>query len=242
MAYFCGATAQEANLARRIFHGVMGGLLSLMGRLRGLPEAAASNLAAITTHADRIIGAPARHLHERYSPAVHIDLLHYAPNPDWNFHYIVTSGMSDREMTSDMADGELPRLELVLALPAHWDVSPDGFGQPAAWQPVKLLKVLARYPHVNRTYLAKAHTIGIGDEPMLWPMKAVLLMPPVLIPEFRAPLDLGQGKVIHFLAPYLIHQDELEMKLDGRLDQLLDKFGERQVTELYDLQRPSVLV
>jgi hypothetical protein len=100
---------------------------------------------------------------------------------------------------------------------------------------------LARYPHNNHTFLARTHTISIGDQPQLSPMTGVLMMPPVLIQELRTPLQVTPNKTIHFLAPYLIHQDELDLKLAGNLDTLLGKFGERLVTELYDLRRPSVL-
>ena len=156
----------------RRFYSVMSGVWSLMGWLRGMPQGAASNLDAITRFADGIIGQPAQHLHEKYAPDVHIDLLHYIPTARRDFHYFVTSGMSDHPMP--VGGGNAALLELVMALPAHWNVSLDGFRDPATWQPIKLLKMLARYPHANHTFFAKTHTVPLGDEPLLSPMKAVL--------------------------------------------------------------------
>ena len=112
---------------------------------------------------------------------------------------------------------------------------------PAAWQPLKLLKLLARYPHTNRQPFEKTHTVAVGDEPLLLPMKAAWLMPPVLVPELREPLELARGGHIRFLAIYLLHPEELLLKLEDRVDELLEKFGEQMVTEEYDLGRPSVV-
>ena len=81
----------------------------------------------------------------------------------------------------------------------------------------------------------------VDDDELLSPMKAVLLMPPVLIPELREPLVVQDGE-IHFLAIYLLHQDELDLKLNDGLERLFAAFTMREVTELYDLQRPSVLM
>ncbi len=217
-----------------------GAFFTLMGRIRGLPAGAASHLELIHEHTESILGPCSDDLHEKYSPDLHIDLLHWAPNPERDFHYLVTSGMSDRPMPGCDTNEEL--LELVMALPPHWDVSPSGFSDPAVWEPVRLLKRLARYPHRNQTFFAKTHTIQLADQPQLFPMKAALLMPPVLVRELAEPLPLTDGRAIHFLAVYLIRQDELDLKLGGGLCELLEAFGEHYVTEIYDLQRPSVLI
>ncbi len=202
-----------------------------------MPKTAAANLKDITAHVDGILGQSAQHLHERYSPDnVHIDLLHYSPNTIRDFHYLVTSGMSDLPMPGAR---DVDRLELTIALPREWDITPGGLQNPSTWEPIKLLKILARYPHANRTFFEKGHTIPLGDEQLLSPMKVVLLMPPVLIPELASPLETENIR-IRFLAVYLIHRDELDLKF-SRFDELLAKFAEAEITELYDLSRPSVL-
>ncbi len=214
---------------------------SLMGALKGLPKGSASNLVAISNYTESILGPPTRDLHEKYSPDIHVDLLWFAPNDERDFHYVVTSGMSDHARTNGGSPIEDPFVELVMALPENWDVSPQGFQNPRFWQPFKLLKMLARYPKANATFFARTHTVPLGDQPLLDPMKAVLFMPPVLVREFAEPLNLADGRRICFLAPYLLHQDELDLKLGGRLDQFIERFGEITMTEMYDIQRPSVL-
>ena len=84
------------------------------------------------------------------------------------------------------------------------------------WQPVTLLMQLARYPVGYDTFLAKTHTVSQGDVAELAPVMAVLLMPPVLVPELRNPLSPSDGKEIDLVALYLLHQDELDVKIiDG---------------------------
>ena len=217
-------------------------LANAMGALRGMPAGAASHLAAISNHADSILGKPRQHLHEIYSPDLHIDLIHYAPAVGRDFHYLLTSGMSDRPMTNGGGVIANPLMELILALPPGWDVSAEGFKKPATFQPVKLLKQLARYPHENETFFDKYHTVSIGDQSLLMPMQAIMLMPPVLVPEFREPLSLPSGEHIRFMAIYLLHQDEVDLKIQGAIDRLFEKFHEKEVTEIYDLTRPSVIV
>jgi hypothetical protein len=202
-----------------------------------MPDTAASNLEAICSHADGVFGQSAQHLHERYSPdSVHIDLLHYPPSRERAFHYLVTSGVSDLAMSGPAQD---ERLELTMALPVEWDISPKGFQDPSVWEPVKLLKILARYPQTYRTFFAKGHTIPLGEETLLSPMTAALLMPSILVPGLTVPLK-SNGLKIQFLAVYLIHQDELDLKM-SRADELIARFAATGLTELYDLSRPSVL-
>lgn len=143
--------------------------------------------------------------------------------------------MSDQPMQGLPKDS---RVELTIALAPEWDISPSGFANPSTWEPVRLLKTLARYPHTNRVSFAKGDSVPLGEQPLLSPMNAVLLMPPVLVPELATPL-ITQGLTISFLAVYLLHQDELELKLT-QFEALLHRFAEREVTELYDLSRASV--
>jgi hypothetical protein len=215
-------------------------LIRALGAVRGMPSNAASHLEAIGRHADAILGPSRFDLHERYSPDIHVDLLHYAPTGDRGFQYLVTLGMSDREMTDAGEEIAEPLVELVVALPSHWDVSPNGFQNPAVFEPVKLTKGLARYPHSNGTYFAEGHTIPIGKESSVEPMTAALLMQPVLVPEFREPLMIERGRYIRFLAWTLLHQDELDFKLRNGANALFDRLTRGGVTEMYDLARPSV--
>lgn len=206
-----------------------------MGAMKGMPSGSAGNLEAVSRFANKVLGKPITVLHERYSPDLHIDLLYSPARPSRDFAYVVTSGMSDRPM----ADGNLA--ELVIALPATWDVSPKGIQDPPTWEPLKMLKLLAHYPHQNKTYFEPGDTLPYAEEPLVAPMTGILVHRPVLIPEFREPLEVADRKSITFLAPYLLHPSELQLKLDGGMSDLLDRFGKGNVTEMYDVSRRRVV-
>ena len=136
---------------------------------------------------------------------------------------------------------DAPFMELTIALPAGWNISAEGIKNPATWEPIKLLKELAHYPNANRTFFEKYHTFAVDDRPGLKPMKAVLLMPPVLVPELRDPLRVTRDRKVHFMGLYLLHQDELQLKLAGGLADLFELFIKNESSELYDISRKSVL-
>lgn len=215
---------------------VSGFFRNLLDRLMGRQQSFAVHLDALSNHIDAILGE-ATHLHELVSPdGLHIDVLHYPPAGDRDFHYLVTSGASDQPMTGCPAGH---RFELTLALPASWDVSNDGFKDPATFAPIQLLKMMARYPHHNETYFIKRDSIDINWDTQFAPMTALLLMPPVLVPELAEPLKVGNVE-ISFLAIYFLHPDEIELK-HRDFAALLEAFSTATVTELYDLSRPSSL-
>src|SRR5262252_5972451 len=92
-------------------------LARAMGALAGMPKDAGNHLEAISRHADSILGEPKQHLHEHYSPDIHIDLIHYPATVERRFQYLLTSGMSDRPMKDGASPVDEPFLELTLALP-----------------------------------------------------------------------------------------------------------------------------
>lgn len=210
--------------------------------ISGMPSDAAGNLEAISLRAESALGKVTQVLHEIHSPDLHVDVLHFAPCTGRDFHYLITSGMSDRAMTDNGVAIDEPFWELTIALPSHWQVNASASKDPALWEPIRLLKELAHYPNWRRTYFAKYHTVGVEDRPLMRPMAAVLFMPPVLVQELRDPVPMGRDREVQFMSLYLLHLDELELKSAGNLDLLFDRFAEREFSELYNLSRPSVLL
>ncbi|MBM3797478.1 MAG: suppressor of fused domain protein [Acidobacteria bacterium] len=114
--------------------------------ISGLPSDAGGNLAAITRFGESALGEVTQALHEIHSPDLHIDVLHFAPNSERDFHYLITSGMSDRAMTDSGVAIDEPFWELTIALPGHWQINAAAAKDAALWAPIRLLKELARYP------------------------------------------------------------------------------------------------
>ena len=48
--------------------------IRVLSAVRGMPDGTASHLDALARHADAILGPSKQHLHERYSPDLHIDV------------------------------------------------------------------------------------------------------------------------------------------------------------------------
>lgn len=84
-----------------------------------------------------------------------------------DFHVLYTTGMSALPMTLPQEFlpqyRDLERAELLLLLPAEWDIltgyETDADVPDALWWPVTLMKYLARFPHEYKTWLGWGHTL-----------------------------------------------------------------------------------
>jgi Suppressor of fused protein (SUFU) len=139
-------------------------------------------------------------LHEKESPDIHVDVYVVYPTPERNYHYLITSGMSEKPMPvpDGAADGRYS--ELILGLPPDWPLSMEAFSDEANYWPVRLLKGLARYAHDNKTWLYAGHSILWSDPPKPFAsntrMAAVLLMRPRLVPEEAQIVHVRKNKRI----------------------------------------------
>lgn len=89
-----------------------------------------------------------------------------------DFHVIYTTGMSALPMNLPQEFlpqyKDLERAELLLFLPAEWDIltgyETDKDVPDHLWWPVKLTKYLARFPHEFKTWLGWGHTLPNSAE------------------------------------------------------------------------------
>jgi hypothetical protein len=144
------------------------------------------------------------------------------PADERPFYTLATSGMSERPMRAP-SDGRA-YAELVLALPPDWPMEPEAFEDERRYWPFRLLQTLATLPHQFETWLWIGHTVPNGDPP-----------------EPYAP---DTGLCCAMLGPALtvlaLHRDEMEAKLEGGMEALIDPLDQAGVTELLDPARPSV--
>lgn len=100
------------------------------------------------------------------------------------------------------------------------------------------------HPHDHGTWLGFGHTIPHGDPPQPYAdttsLCAALLLPPVWTPDGFNTFESRAGKV-QFVGVYVLHREELKYKLDHGTDAIFDRFRQGEVTELVDVQRPSVV-
>jgi Suppressor of fused protein (SUFU) len=195
-------------------------------------------IAAVDAHVTRHIGPPATVYHELVSPHVHVDVHVVAPTDDRPVYTLVTSGMSERPMV----DGSFA--ELTITLPPTWPApgSPEMAETSASW-PYTLLQELAWLPHAFQTVLWKGHTVPNGDPPEPYApgtrLCGALVGPQLTAPDEFKVLRYGERE-IHILAVYPLHADEMQVKLDRGTDALYDLLDAAKLTEILDVDRPSV--
>jgi hypothetical protein len=197
---------------------------------------------AIEEHVARHLGPIETVYHELASEYVHLDVLQVPAHAGRPFHMLVTCGMSARAMT--VPAGAARYTELVLGLPADWPLDEEAWRDERHYWPVRTLKQLARLPHAYGTFLAPGHTIPNGDPPEPYApgteLCCALIAAPHTLPAGAEVLDLEDGPV-RFYAVVPLHRDEMELKLTGGMDALLDRLYTAQVTEVLNVARPSCL-
>jgi hypothetical protein len=182
--------------------------------------------------------------HEIISHIVHIDVHVFLPTPSRNYYTLVTSGMSDRPMTTPDDAEQSQYAELLMCLPPTWQVSEAAFEDPNYYWPIRWLKYLARLPHEYDTWLGVGHSVPNGDpaEPFASNTKlcCAMLATPVLFEDAFIELEIRPGKVIQFLSLIPLYQEEIEFKLKHGGAALFERLGAVNVTELLDIQRKNV--
>jgi Suppressor of fused protein (SUFU) len=130
-------------------------------------EGDAEALQAIEGHIEKHIGKIETVMHEIVSDLIHIDVHIVEPTAERNFYTLITSGMSDLPMTVPDECEEFKFAELLICLPASWDMPKvyDTMADEEHWWPIRCLKYLARFPHEYDTWLCENHTIPNGDPP-----------------------------------------------------------------------------
>lgn len=166
-----------------------------------------------------------RVFHEILSDTVHIDVHIMWPhktNETENFYVLYTTGMSDLPMTlPEGLPSDYERAELMLFLPADWDV--EGKENNVFW-PISIMKYLARFPHLYKTWFAHGHTIPNGPEYEHFAdnteLGGILLLE---LNEEISVMKMKDGAVVTALMMLPLYQSEMESKLENGLDPLMDK-------------------
>lgn len=200
-----------------------------------------SSIEEIDAHVTKWLGGVSGVFHEIVSPTVHIDVHVVPPTQDRNFTVLVTSGMSDKPMNSPFPEARYA--EVVALLPPDWKLDQGSFEDENNYWPIRQLKGIARFPHEFNTWMWATHTIPNGDPPEPYAANTgfccILLYYPLSLPEGFHRLKINEEKEINFLALIPLYKDEMNFKLQNGIEALLDKFDAKQVTEVFDILRPS---
>ena len=205
----------------------------------------ADNIEAIAAHIAKHIGPPEHVFHELISDIVHIDVHMVAPGPGRNYYTLVTSGMSDKPMTTPGGAEEFRYAELAIRLPATWKLGPDHFKDEANYWPIRWLKLLSRFPHEFETWLGDGHTVPTGDPPDPYAddtkLCCMMLVPGALVPEAFQTLVIGE-RTVHFWSLVPLYREEMDYKLKHGYEPLMQrlvKLGGPEKTEVVNVTRPN---
>lgn len=210
------------------------------GELAPTDEAAATAVAELIA---RHLGPAANVFHELVSETIHVDVHVVSPAEDDDAWTLYTTGMSDLPM-SVPEGSDAPRfIELMLRLPASWQLSQEAFADERWYWPVRWLKMLARLPHEYRTFLGDGHTIPNGDPPV--PIAdtrfvGFVVGAPASLPDDDDVARTPDGKEIHLHAIYPLFADEMDFKLQRGWGELAERLGAADVTDVVDPARASV--
>jgi len=199
---------------------------------------------AIARHIERHLGPVASVFHEFISDAVHLDVHWVKPTPARPYHFLATSGMSDRAMNIPGRVDAPRHIELVVTLPERWWIGEEAFESDNWYWPVRQLKTLARFPHKYDTWLGEGHTVTNDDPPQpLAPgtrLCGALLLPPQHVPQAFRELRIDGGKTIRFLAVVPLYEEEMALKIRDGTAALVDLLRKHGVTDVVEPARKSV--
>lgn len=195
---------------------------------------------ALDAHMEKYFGKSENVFHEIVSPDIHVDIYIIEPTPDRNFYTLITVGMGAHLMNvpEELDEYNLKRAEMVIYLPADWDI----YGQDEKFYwPLRWLKILARLPIKHDTWLGWGHTVPNG-EPFAdnTQLSGVMLINPEDVEEGAAICELPNGEVVNFYQVIPLYEEEMNYKIEHGAEGLLDKMGD--VSSVVNLNRRNTCV
>ena len=201
------------------------------------------NIEAISDHIEKHIGPVGSVFHETISDLVHIDIHIVEPTEERNCYTLITSGMSDLPMTTPEELQACAYSELMICLPPDWPMGEEEWRNEDNYWPVRLLKMLTRFPHEYQTWLWSMHTIPNGNPAVPYAsnteLVGTMLMPPLTASEDFYTLQINDEKIIHFHCLIPLYQDELDLKLKKGSAALFNGFDQIGLSEILIPNRPS---
>jgi hypothetical protein len=194
----------------------------------------------VADHIAAHLGAPSLVFHETEADPVQVDIHVIEASASYPHLRLVTSGMSKRAMT--VPEGAPAYGELMMSLPADWKLDEESVKDERWYWPVALLRHLAHYPHQHATWLGLGHSVPNGSpaKPYTASVKfrGAILLPPVSAPEPFHSVNVD-GKDVYFHCVVPLYQEEMDLVRRKGFPELLDKFNDKDVTDLVLPERPN---
>jgi len=173
---------------------------------------------------------------------IKIDVMSLAPSEEKPYYLLYTCGMSDKPMNTPQNAKDMERAELYMLLPDSWPFPPRGEIPPySSFWPIRLLRALGRFPHTEKTWLGRGHTVSNGLECVPF-MEGSELCAVILSEPSRSfsPLIAEDGEKIRFYIVIPIYREELEIKDKYGVTELYKLFSEEQLALIVDMNRENL--
>lgn len=180
--------------------------------------------------------------HEIVSPDIHLDVIIVPPTEANSFYKLVTMGMGAYTMNvpQELKEYELEHAELIMYLPADWNIGSDN--EKDYW-PIRYLKVLARLPLQLDTWLGFGHTVQ-GNADMApfaenTKLSSIMLLTALNLEGEIMELRLSSGKKLNFYQLFPIYKEELEYKQQTSAEKLLALFDGEDFSPVLNINRKN---
>ncbi len=198
------------------------------------------DISILETYIEKSFGKFDNVLHEIVSPDIHVDICIINPTPERDFYTLVTMGMGAHSMNTPPELKDQNRAELCIYLPSDWKINDSD--EQWYW-PLRWLKILARLPMNNDTWLGHYHTIPSGD---------VLADNTSLCGFILEEADFANGEsslcklenddIVNFYALIPLYEEEMSYKVDNNGETLMERLEELEDFSLVvDIHRESAV-
>lgn len=193
----------------------------------------------IEAHIDKYFGASDKVFHEIVSPDIHVDIYIIEPTPEKNYYTLLTVGMGAHRMNvpAELSEYKIERAEVLIYLPADWNI--DSADEKDYW-PLRWLKILARLPIEQDTWLGWGHTVPCGEpfaENTL--LSGVLLIDPQNVDEEASVCRLSDTEEVNFYQVVPLYEEEMSFKIANNAEALLEKLDAEAM--IVNLNRDNVV-
>ncbi len=179
-------------------------------------------------------------LHEKESEVIHSDIFIIKPAEDRNYNLLLTCGLSASPMKVPSDLDHLKFAEITMLLPTNWKLDYDDFADENNYWPVRALKQLSKYPHLNDTWVGYGHTIPLDDTHKVnHNFDSVILLESITLPDDFTYVE-SEKKEIYFYSAIPIYKEELDYVLEHGTDKLLELFQQHNIDETIDIKRKNV--
>lgn len=176
-------------------------------------------------------------IHEIVSPDIHIDIIIVPPTDKKNFYTLITMGMGAYSMKMPQRYSKYRSMELAIRLPKYWDVKSDN--EEWYW-PIQLLKILARIPISQKTWLGYGHTIDLGKPCAINANFSAVILD-FLFEDDILPLSLSKGKKVLIYNVIPLYKEEIMFKITNSANKLFDLLGQDILKYPVDIRRKNVI-